>query len=138
MRYTKIFEIYLVNKLVLYLIRISSLLIAVYATEIISIKKESFLNDKKENNGEFILIKSYHIKHINKIIFTLTKLDLLLKLTKNLTKDRFFFRRAPLLYGIAFSLLLCYSNIILTFSMTSLINLQEIFLLAAYIQKAWY
>lgn len=91
---------------------------------------------KRENNGGFIL-NLHFLKHIKKNNFYL-KIRSLFN-TKNLQRTDFvFFSHEPLLYGIAFGLLLCYSSIKLTFFMTSLINLQELFLLAAYVQNASY
>lgn len=85
-----------------------------------------------KGEDEFILIKFYIT--LRKLIFILIRLNILLILTKSLTKDRFFFLfiHAPLFSRIAFGLLPCYSNTKLILSMTSLINLKELFLLAAY------
>lgn len=93
---------------------------------------------KRKKDG-FVLIKFYHIKHVKKNNFYLNKIRFLISTHQKLDKGQIlFFCHASLLYGMAFGLLLCCSNTKLTFSMTSLINLQELFLLAAYIQNALY
>lgn len=76
----------------------------------------AFLMIKKENNGGFILIKFYHAKCLKKNNFCLNKIRSHINTHQKPDKGQIcFFSHVPLLCGIAFGLLLRYSNTKLTF-----------------------